>query len=130
MSPSIEKQLSVVAWQVREKEIAKKTKVGCALLACDGKIYAGCNIEHDFCKSMHAEEVAIIKMASSNMEIRKFNYLLVVAEKENFTPCGSCMDWIIQFSNSYTLTLIGYQNKPDSEVKWYTPMELMPHYPN
>jgi cytidine deaminase len=120
-------ELSVNAWKVREKAyILGDTKVGVALLDENNKILTGCNIEHKFrCHDIHAEVNAISNMISSGS--KKIIAILIVAERDFFTPCGGCMDWIIQFGGEDVL--IGFQNTPDGNIKTYKSIELMPHYP-
>ena len=53
--------------------------------------------------------------------------ILVVAERERFTPCGNCMDFLMQFGGPDMQ--IAFQPKPSYEVQVFTAAELMPHYP-
>ena len=62
----------------------------------------------------------------SNGEI-KFLSIVIVAKREKFTPCGTCMDWIFQFGGPNTV--VAYQNEIDGEIHEFTAKELMPHYP-
>lgn len=126
MNLSTEEQLSQHAWKTRENADARKTKVGCALLGSDGKVYTGCNIEHDFCKSFHAEVVALMSMAKNNCKL--FTHLLIVAEMKQFTPCGDCLDWIVKYG-SREGSFIGFQSAPNAEVTWYILNTLTPFYP-
>lgn len=125
---SIEQQLSEVAWAARENAYARKTKVGCALLA-SGKIFHGCNIEHDWCQSLHAEIVALSKALSNRHT--DIEFILVVSDREHFIPCGACLDWLVQFTRPRNpdTVLVGYQNHPTAEVKWFSLKELVPHSP-
>lgn len=123
---SIEQQLSDVAWKIRTNAIARKTKVGCAITA-NGKIFAGCNIEHDWCTSLHAEVVAISKAVSNNHT--DIEHVLIVSDKEAFTPCGACLDWLFMFCKNPETVIVGYQNNPKAQVVWFSLKELMPHYP-
>lgn len=125
MSIKDETLLSKVAWEARENAIARKTKVGCAILASNNKVYFGCNIEHDFCMSIHAEKMAIANMLSTGRH--SIQYLLLVAEMESFMPCGSCVDWILPFSTP--VAWVGFQQTPVAEVNWKRVDTLMPHYP-
>jgi cytidine deaminase len=119
--------LAKSAWEVRENaSILGDTKVGAALLSKSGKIYTGCNIEQLYRnKDIHAEVSAINNMVS-NGEI-KFLSIVIVAKREKFTPCGTCMDWIFQFGGPNTV--VAYQNEIDGEIHEFTAKELMPHYP-
>ena len=125
MSIKDETLLSKVAWEVRENSIVRNTKVGCAILATNNKIYLGCNIEHDFCMSIHAEKMAIANMLSTGKH--SIVYMLIVAERQSFMPCGSCVDWILQFASPDAW--VGFQPKPTADINWVRTTALMPHYP-
>lgn len=119
--------LSDRAWAVRENSyIFGKTKVGAGIISENGNIYLGSNIEHIFrSHDIHAEVNAISNMICSGD--RKILKLLIVAERDIFTPCGACMDWIMQFSDPDTL--IGFQNTIGGDIRIFSPSELMPMYP-
>ncbi|MFA6058667.1 MAG: hypothetical protein WC756_10750 [Taibaiella sp.] len=121
-------QLSKYAWQIRENAyIHGKTKVGAAVYSQTGRFYIGCNVEHIYrCHDIHAEVNAISNMISGGEH--KFVAILVVSERERFTPCGGCMDWIMQHGGKDCL--IGYQNIEDGEIKVFFAKELMPLYPH
>jgi cytidine deaminase len=53
--------------------------------------------------------------------------MLVVAERELFTPCGACLDWIFQFGGPGCH--VAFQAARDREPVLYTAGVLMPHYP-
>lgn len=120
-------KLSREAWKAREfAHIYGKTKVGVAALSSTGKIYTGCNVEHIFrSHDVHAEVNAITNMIACGE--KELVAILIVAEREKFTPCGSCMDWIFQFGGNECF--VAYQNNLDSDVIIYSANELMPHYP-
>jgi cytidine deaminase len=65
-------------------------KVGAALLAADGTIYRGCNIEnaaYSMCNC--AERTALFKAYSEG--VTSFHRLAVIAETEGpVSPCGAC----------------------------------------
>jgi cytidine deaminase len=121
-------ELSINAWRCRENaSILGKTKVGAALVSNKGVIYAGCNVEQRYRNhDVHAEVNAITNMVACG-EVN-FLAIIVVAERKNFTPCGSCLDWIFQFGGPDSQ--IGFQSKNDGEIILYTAKELMPHYPH
>jgi len=120
-------KLSNIAWKNRDNaRILGKTKVGAAVLS-NTEIFGGCNIEHQFrSHDIHAEISAISSMISSGS--KKLDVILVVAEREKFTPCGSCLDWIFEFGGAECL--VGYQTKKEGEITIFEAKELMPHYPN
>lgn len=121
------KELSKYAWKVRENaSIQGDTKVGAALISVNNNIYTGCNIEQIYRnKDIHAEVNAISNMITKGE--KRFLAILVVAEREMFTPCGCCMDWIFQFGGPDTI--VGYQTKKGGEIKTFSAKELMPYYP-
>ena len=119
--------LSSSAWAVREKSyIFGDTKVGAAVLSASGKIYVGCNVEHQFrCHDVHAEVNAVTNMVAAGEY--DLVAVFVAAERERFTPCGSCMDWIFQFGKDSCV--ISYQAQIDGEITSYVFHEMMPYYP-
>lgn len=119
--------LSEKAWEVRENaSIIGKTKVGSALLSSQGNIYVGCNVEQQFRNNdVHAEVNSITNMISNGE--KKFIAILIVAERERFTPCGTCLDWIFQFGGGDTL--VAFQASKFADIVIYTARELMPYYP-
>jgi len=119
--------LSLKAWEVKDNAyIFGDTKVGAALLTDTGRIFTGCNVEHKFrSHDIHAEVNAISNMVAAGEY--KIKAILVVAERDFFTPCGSCMDWIIQFADKDCL--VGFQNNTEKEIIWFKYSDLMPYYP-
>jgi len=93
-------QMLTAAWHVRELAyVVGVTRVGCAVLDEFGRIHAGCNVEHQFrSHDVHAEVNAITNMVAAGG--RRIIAIVIVAERERFTPCGACMDWIMQFGES------------------------------
>jgi cytidine deaminase len=120
--------LSEAAWNCRENaSIIGKTKVGAALLSVGGNIYEGCNVEQVYRNhDVHAEVNAISHMISKGE--KRFNAIIIVADRENFTPCGSCLDWIFQFGGPETI--IAFQRLRNGGITIYKAKELMPHYPH
>jgi cytidine deaminase len=120
--------LSEAAWSVRDRaRIHGPTRVGCAVLADDGSIYAGCNIEHRFrSHDIHAEVNAISSLvAGSKSGLRA---VLIAAERDRFTPCGSCMDWIFEIGGSDCLVIS--ENRIGVSAHEYYARDLMPLYPS
>ncbi len=120
------KNLAKSAWKHRENaRVLGKTKVGAAVLS-NKEIFAGCNIEHQFrSHDIHAEISAISTMISSGS--KKLDAILVVSERDKFTPCGGCLDWIFEFGGPECF--VGYQNKKEGNIEIFKAKDLMPHYP-
>jgi cytidine deaminase len=73
-------------------------EVGAALLARDGRVFTGCNIENStYGLTMCAERVAIFKAVSEG--VREITRVAVVADFTNPTPpCGCCRQMIWEFA--------------------------------
>jgi cytidine deaminase len=121
-------RLAEAAWQVRENaRVVGRTKVGCAILGRDGRVFSGCNVEHRFrCHDVHAEINAITNMVSLGCEA--FTAMVITAERERFLPCGGCMDWIMEFGGPDAM--IGFQNARAASINFIAAHELMPRYPS
>lgn len=117
------------AWEVRNNAYLLdqgRTKVGCVALSEDAELFAGTNIQHQYrSHDIHAEVAAISALVSSGG--RKLVGVVVVAERELFTPCGACMDWIFQLGGADCF--VGVQAARSDLMKVYTARELMPYYP-
>ena len=123
--PHIEEMLEQ-AWDARESSNGF-TRVGAAVYyEPEGIIEAGCNIEHRFrSHDIHAEVNAISSLFTAGYE--KFNSIAIVAKRKKFTPCGSCMDWIMELGGENAQVM--FQNSKDGDILIYSAKELMPHYP-
>src|SRR4029077_15929606 len=99
-------RLATLAWDVRDRAyVIGPTKVGCAILGTDNAVYTGCNVEHRFrSHDVHAEVNAITSMISSGW--RTFTVMFIAAERDRFTPCGACMDWIMQFAAEDSIEIL------------------------
>jgi cytidine deaminase len=119
-------KLSAPAWEAREHAVVNgKTRVGCAVLAQNGQIFCGCNVEHRFrCHDVHAEVNALTSMVTAG---GRAEAILIVAERDRFTPCGGCMDWIMELGGQDVI--VAFQNAPNRPFLVYAAKELMPHYP-
>lgn len=120
--------LSEAAWNVRDRaRIHGPTRVGCAVLSDDGHIYAGCNIEHRFrSHDIHAEVNAISSLVAGSKS--GMCAVLIAAERDRFTPCGSCMDWIFEIGGGDCLVIS--EKGIGVTAHEYRARDLMPFYPN
>ena len=73
-----------------------KYRVGAALLAADGTIFTGCNVENaSYPASICAERVAITRAVSEGQ--RKF-VAIAVATGNGGSPCGICRQVMFEFA--------------------------------
>lgn len=102
-------------------------KVGAALLASNGKIFTGTNVENAaFGPTVCAERVAVFKAVSEGE--RNFSKIAVVGGKGGvidgiFAPCGVCRQVLREFCDDDFTLLLG--ETPDS-FKAVTLKDLLP----
>ena len=102
-------------------------RVGAALLAGDGRVFTGCNIENAaYGPSMCAERTAIFKAVSEN--VRDFEAICVVGGKGDVpsdysVPCGVCRQVMAEFCDS-SFRIIVAQDRERFNI--YTLGELLP----
>jgi cytidine deaminase len=89
-------------------------RVGAALLAKDGRIFTGCNVENaTYGLTICAERNAIFKAISEGA--REFSRIAVVAETDELTPpCGACRQIIWEFCGDIEIVLSNLRGKVDS----------------
>lgn len=102
--------------------------VGAALLAKDGTVYKGCNIENAaYTPSNCAERTAFFKAVSEG--VREFAAICVVGGPEGrlteYTPpCGVCRQVMMEFCNPEEFKIILAVGREDYKI--YTLKELLP----
>src|SRR5262249_14936908 len=70
--------------------------VGAALLAMDGQIYSGSNIENaSYGLTVCAERIAIGNALTDGNN--KFSAIAVYGNVDSISPCGACRQFIIEF---------------------------------
>ena len=87
------------AWQAREHAYAPYSKfpVGAAVLAADGRVFTGCNVENLSYGLTHcAERVAMGAAVAAGA--REFLAVAVVADTGvPISPCGACRQVLAEF---------------------------------
>lgn len=109
----------------REKAYVPYSKfpVGAALLAEDGTIYHGCNIENSaYSMTNCAERTAFFKAISDG--VRSFKALAVVASTEGpVSPCGACRQVIAEFCDG---SMPVYLTNLNGDIEETTVAKLLP----
>ena len=110
---ALHKKLIAAAKKARGSAYApySKFKVGAALLADGGKIFAGCNVENaSYGLTQCAERVAIAKAVSEGA--RRIRAIAVVAaEGAPISPCGACRQVIYEFGKEADVLLVSAEGK-------------------
>ena len=96
--------------------------VGAAVLASNGTIYAGTNIENaSYGATMCAERVAVFKAVSEGAD--KILAVAVYTSAADYAfPCGMCLQVLSEFAEDIPVIVAG-----DSGIKRFTLSELLPH---
>ena len=111
----IDKQLFAAAEAVRKRAYVPYShyRVGAAILADDGNIYAGCNIENAaYPEGNCAETSAIAAMIIGGAQRIRRVYI-TGAGQNPVTPCGGCRQRIREFADPDTIiTSHGVEGQP------------------
>ncbi|MEN3010815.1 MAG: cytidine deaminase [Candidatus Bipolaricaulaceae bacterium] len=97
--------------------------VGAALLAKDGRVFTGCNVENaSYGLTVCAERVALFKAVSEGA--REFVALAVACGTGPCAPCGACRQALYEFAPDLLLILADGEGRV-----WRTARlaELLPH---
>lgn len=130
MTPAAEAQtraLRDAAFGALERSYSpySRFRVGAALLAADGSIVIGCNVENaSFGGCMCAERNAVAAAVARGL--REFRQIVVATEAEEPTPpCGICRQVLAEFAPSGALPVMSI-TRGGRGARW-TLAELMPH---
>ena len=114
-----------LATEARENAYAPYSnfKVGAALLASDGRVFTGCNVENaTYGLTVCAERVALWKAVSEGE--REFVAVAVVADGERPpSPCGACRQLLWEFCDDIEVITANLRGGRQS----YHLSELLPH---
>ena len=96
-------------------------RVGAALEADDGRIFAGCNVENaSYGLTICAERAAICAAVAAGA--RQFRRVLVVSDSDPpAAPCGACRQVLAEFGSELPVMALG----PSGTASW-TMAQLLP----
>ena len=122
MNEQIEKTLIQKAMEMTKMSYAPYSgyHVGAALLAKNGNIYTGCNIENaGYTPSNCAERTAFFKAVSEG--VKEFRAIAVVGGphgelKQLTAPCGVCRQVMMEFCDPKTFQIIMATDKENYQV--------------
>jgi len=125
MQPEIKKMITL-AYDALDNHYAPYSNypVGCAILADNGKFYAGCNVENaSFSLVLCAESGALSAMIADGG--RSIKAMVIVNGRETVCyPCGACRQRLTEFAENDTITYLCDRQKI---LEQYTLDELLPH---
>jgi cytidine deaminase len=99
-------------------------KVGCALLAADGRVFLGANVENAaYSPTICAERAAL--PAAVAQGVREFVALAVVGDGAGAcTPCGVCRQVLYEFAPDLEILAAGAEG---GSVRYVLSRDLLPH---
>ena len=107
-----DRELFRTAMEMTQKSYApfSKFRVGAALLAKDGTVYTGCNVENSsFGGTICAERTAVTKAVSEGA--LKFTAIAVVGSGSPAWPCGICRQVLREFSDLSLPVIVGQRGQ-------------------
>jgi len=87
-------------------------------------VHVGCNVEHRYrSHDVHAEVNALTSMVATSGS--RAVAVLIAAERDRFTPCRSCLDWIFELGEH--ACLVAFQPRPGVKIDALRAGERMPY---
>lgn len=88
-----------------------KFQVGAALVAADGRVFTGCNVENiSFGLTICAERNAVFSAVAAGC--REFSKIIIVADTdEPVSPCGACRQVLAEFNPNLEIVLANFHGK-------------------
>ena len=106
MAASERERLIAAALEVRRRAYARYSKfaVGAAILAADGRMFVGCNVENvSYGLTICAERAATFAaVAAGATEFQ----LLAIAASGGVTPCGACRQVLAEFAPQLPILVV------------------------
>lgn len=94
--------------------------VGAAILASNGRIFSGCNIESPVYLGLCAERVALFKGLSEGL--RHFLALTIISQESSpLLPCGTCRQLLWEFAPGLQILVL-----VNGETRFYHLKDLLP----
>ena len=119
-------ELCKMAAKAKEKAYVPYShhRVGAALLAKNGTVYQGCNIENcAYTPTNCAERTAFFKAVSEGC--MEFQAIAISGDSDDFLyPCGVCRQVMAEFCDMETFEVI--VSKPDLTYQVYKLKDLLP----
>ncbi|HEY0069055.1 MAG TPA: cytidine deaminase [Chloroflexia bacterium] len=102
-------------------------RVGAALLAGNGKVYTGCNIENAaFSPTICAERVAIGSAIAAGEQPCSFTTIAIAADNsEPTTPCGVCRQVLFELAPGLRVIMVAAPELGEGKLEM-TIEELLP----
>lgn len=127
----MEQKLMTTAMEYRKRSYSPYSnyQVGAALLAKDGTVFGGCNVENAaFSPTNCAERTALFKAVSEG--VTEFIAIAIVGGKadgplEFCSPCGVCRQVLAEFCDFEEFLV--YLGTGTEDYKGYTLKELLPY---
>lgn len=109
LEPVVRERLLAAATAVRERAYAPAShfRVGAAVLADDGRIFAGCNVENaSFGLTICAERAAVCAAVAAGA--RQLRAVAIATDlDEPASPCGACRQVLAEFGRDQIVLLGG-----------------------
>ncbi|MBO4861993.1 MAG: cytidine deaminase [Firmicutes bacterium] len=129
LTKKTEKELAKTALEMRKMAYTPFSghAVGAALLAKDGRVFTGCNVENSsYSPTICAERTAFVKAVSEGA--REFTAIAIAGgfgevPETYCAPCGVCRQVMVEFCRKDFKVILA---KTPQDYKVYTLEEIMP----
>lgn len=124
IGPEMNKALLAAAAKARTRAYApySRFRVGAAVRAANGRIYAGCNVENASYPLTTCAEVAAITQMVLDGQSQILEVAVVGSGDTPVPPCGGCRQCLSEFADADTPVYLG----ADDSCETYTLGQLLP----